>query len=165
MGVKHLKRKQLNSMKTLCFLLALSAFASNGYTQEKIKKKTKSETIHTQESNPNSQLPASTMETFRYVEQMPDPRYDINKYIAENLKYPDSAIAQNIEGRVNVQFVVEEDGRITNAKLIGNKRLGGGCEEEAVRVVSSMPPWKPGKQNGRAVRVYYTIPVSFKLEN
>lgn len=99
----------------------------------------------------------------RYVQQMPEAPYDINKYLGNNINYPAAARENNIEGRVNIQFVVNEDGSITNVETVGHKRIGGGLEEEAMRVVKGMPKWKPGKQNGRPVKVYFTLPVSFKL--
>jgi protein TonB len=67
----------------------------------------------------------------------------------------------HIEGRVTIKFVVNEDGSISNAKVV--RAIGGGCEEEALRVINSMPKWKPGKQNGKAVKVYFTLPVNFVL--
>jgi protein TonB len=95
---------------------------------------------------------------------MPEPPYNVMEYLGKNMRYPDAARENGIEGRVSVQFIVNEDGSITDVKIVGSKRLGGGCEEEAMRVISSMPKWKPGKQNGRPVKVYYTQPVSFRLE-
>ena len=103
-------------------------------------------------------------EIFKFVEQMPESGYDWQAYVAKNVNYPNAARDNNIEGRVNVQFVVNEDGTISGAKVVGSKRYGGGLEDEAVRVVSSMPKWKPGKQNGRAVKVYFTLPITFRLE-
>src|SRR5690606_16935087 len=99
-------------------------------------------------------------EIFKYVEQMPEAPYNVNEYLGKNMRYPDAARENNIEGRVSVQFVVSEDGSISDVKVVGSRRVGGGCEEEAMRVVSSMPKWRPGKQNGRPVKVYYTLPVS-----
>ena len=85
------------------------------------------------------------------------------KYLADNIKYPKKAKDNNIEGRVFVNFVVEKDGSINEVKVL--RGIGGGCDEEAVRVINSMPKWKPGKQEGKPVRVYYTIPIFFKLGN
>lgn len=99
-----------------------------------------------------------------YVEQMPKAPYDINKYLGEHIRYPVAARENNISGKVNIQFVVNEDGSITDVKVVGNRRVGGGLEEEAMRVVSAMPGWKPGRQNGIPVKVYFTLPVSFVLE-
>ena len=66
-----------------------------------------------------------------------------------------------IQGNVYVTFLVDKDGKVKDAKIL--RGIGGGCDEEALRVVSHMPDWKPGKQNGRAVMVQYNLPVKFTL--
>ncbi|HEY9113120.1 MAG TPA: energy transducer TonB, partial [Bacteroidales bacterium] len=76
--------------------------------------------------------------------------------------YPALAKESGIQGRVFINFVVEIDGRITDVKVL--RGIGGGCDEEAVRVVQSMPKWKPGKQRGKPVRVSYNLPVKFTLQ-
>ena len=85
-----------------------------------------------------------------------------NNYIAKNLKYPDVAAENGIQGRVYVNFVVEPDGRVTNVKVV--RGVDPALDKEAVRVVSSSPKWKPGKQRGKPVRVQYTIPIIFVLQ-
>ena len=99
---------------------------------------------------------------FNYVEQMPAAGYDMAKYLQDNLRYPDAARESNIDGRVIVKFVVNEDGSVSDVQIV--RGIGAGCDEEAKRVVSKMPPWKPGKQNGKPVKVYFTLPIVFKLE-
>ncbi len=84
------------------------------------------------------------------------------KWLAENIKYPQVAKETGISGTVIVTFVVEKDGAVTNAKIL--KGIGGGCDEEALRVVSAMPKWKSGKQNGVPVRVQFNLPIRFTLE-
>ena len=84
------------------------------------------------------------------------------KYLSENIKYPEQAKEKNTQGRVLVSFVVEKDGSISNVKVA--RGIGNGCDEEAVRVISAMPKWKPGKHNGKKVRVSFAIPISFKLQ-
>ena len=84
------------------------------------------------------------------------------KFISENVKYPQEAKDKNISGRVFVNFVVEKDGSVDDVKVL--RSIGGGCDEEAVRVVKSMPKWTPGKQKGKPVRVSYIIPFVFKLD-
>ena len=101
---------------------------------------------------------------FDVVEQMPEfpgGAAGMMKFIAENVKYPEEAYSKGIEGRVLVQFIIEKDGSVTNVKVI--KKVNDAIDAEAVRVVKAMPKWKPGKQNGREVRVKYTIPVIFRL--
>ena len=82
-------------------------------------------------------------------------------YLQENLKYPQSARDNGIQGRVYVNFVVEKDGSISNVKV--NRGIGGECDEEAVRVIKAMPKWIPGVQKGQTVRVSYMMPIVFKL--
>ena len=95
-------------------------------------------------------------------EQMPEPPYDLMAALAENIHYPDFAREHNIDGKVSVEFIVDIDGTIKDVKAIGGP--GGGLREESVRVVSLLPPWKPGKSHNRLARVYYTLPVSYRLE-
>ncbi|HNW98611.1 MAG TPA: TonB family protein [Bacteroidales bacterium] len=83
-------------------------------------------------------------------------------WLGENIKYPQIAKETNITGTVIVTFVVEKDGSISNVQVL--KDIGGGCGEEAVRVVKNMPKWKPGKQNGVPVRVQFNLPIRFTLE-
>jgi periplasmic protein TonB len=97
-----------------------------------------------------------------YSEVLPAFDGDLIAYLQKNLQYPSFAKENNIEGRVTVQFVVNEDGSIGNAII--KKGIGGGCNEEAIRVVMNMPKWKPGMQNGRPVKVYYTLPITFMLQ-
>lgn len=85
------------------------------------------------------------------------------QFLAENLVYPEHAKEAAIEGTVFIQFVVEKDGRIT--RIQAANELGGGCEEEAIRVVKKMPRWKPAKQRGRAVRSRFVLPITFQLAN
>ena len=104
-------------------------------------------------------------EIFQIVEEMPAyPGGDqkLMEYVAKNIKYPQIARETGIQGRVFVGFVVEPDGSVSNVKVL--RGIGGGCDEEAMRVVKNMPKWKPGKQRGKAVRVSYMLPVNFKLQ-
>jgi len=98
---------------------------------------------------------------FSYVEQMPAPGYDLGDFLSKNISYPDSAREHNIEGRVIVKFVVNEEGQISDCKV--TKSVNSYLDAEALRVVRAMPPWKPGKQNGKFVKVYYTLPIVYKL--
>jgi protein TonB len=86
----------------------------------------------------------------------------LQKYLQSNLKYPAQAREDGIEGRVIVKFVVNEQGRVEGATII--KGLGGGCDKEALRVVNAMKGWKPGMVQGKAVKVYYTLPIAFRME-
>ena len=100
------------------------------------------------------------------VETMPEfpgGQAELFKYLSENVKYPVIAQENGIQGRVICQFVVNKDGSIVDVEVV---RSGGDAslDKEAVRVIKSMPKWKPGKQRGKAVRVKYTVPVNFKLQ-
>lgn len=102
---------------------------------------------------------------FDFVQQkpeFPDGEAALLKYLNSNIKYPAIARENSITGRVIVKFVVTKTGEIQNVSLV--RGIGGGCDEEALRVVKSMPPWKPGKHNGKAVNVTFTLPITFKLE-
>ena len=104
-------------------------------------------------------------EIFQIVEEMPSfpgGEGKLLEYVAKNIKYPQIARETGIQGRVFVGFVVEPDGSVSNVKIL--RGIGGGCDEEAMRVIKSLPKWKPGKQRGKAVRVSYQIPVMFKLQ-
>lgn len=104
-------------------------------------------------------------EIFKVVEEMPEfpgGAAKMMEYIQKNIKYPMMARESDIQGRVFVSFVVEPDGSITNVSVM--RGIGGGCDEEALRVVQSMPNWKPGKQRGSAVRCSFTVPIIFKLQ-
>lgn len=104
-------------------------------------------------------------EIFTVVEQQPEfagGMSALNQYLSKNIRYPAAAQRANVSGRVFVSFVVNTDGSIQDVAVL--KGLGFGTDEEAVRVVKSMPKWKPGKQSGRPVRVKYNLPINFQLE-
>ena len=104
-------------------------------------------------------------EVFMVVEEMPQfPGGDgaLKKFLTENIVYPDSAKLQSIEGNVHIRFVVLPTGEISNAMVI--RRIGGGCDGEALRVINLMPKWNPGKQKGKPVKTQMTIPIEFKLK-
>jgi protein TonB len=142
-------------------------------TQEDMKDKDAG--VKTEEGDPNG-VDASLLESgdgltgdaapeiVTFAEQMPqfgDGPEDLMRYLSKNTVYPPNARENTIEGRVVLQFVVGVDGKISQIEVL--KKLGWGCDEEAVRVVKSMPDWRPGKQNGKAIPVRYTLPFVFKL--
>jgi len=87
---------------------------------------------------------------------------EMYKYISKNLNYPKKAREAGVEGKVIFQFVVDKKGKIKNIEQLG-KKLGAGCDEEALRVIRNMPNWTAGTQNGRAVNVLFTLPFRFAL--
>lgn len=86
----------------------------------------------------------------------------LSKFIADNIRYPEQAKRDNIQGKVLVRFAIDADGSVADAEVL--RGIGGGCDEEALRVVNAMPKWKPGRVNGNPVRVQYTLPITFKLQ-
>lgn len=104
-------------------------------------------------------------EVFMVAEQMPEypgGMKEMLKFLQDNLKYPENAMKNNVQGRVIVQFVVEKDGTPTEFKVL--RSVDPDLDAEALRVLQTMPKWKPGMQRGEVVRVKYTVPVSFKLQ-
>ena len=103
---------------------------------------------------------------FEVVEQMPEfpngGMAGLMQYLSKNIKYPTIAQENGTQGRVTVQFIVNRDGSIVDAKVL--RGVDPYLDKEAIRVISSMPKWKPGMQRGKAVRVKYTVPVMFRLQ-
>ena len=104
-------------------------------------------------------------EVFMVAEQMPEfpgGMKELLKFLQDNLKYPENAMKNNVQGRVIVQFVVEKNGTPTEFKVL--RSVDPDLDAEALRVMKAMPKWKPGMQKGQVVRVKFTVPVSFKLQ-
>ena len=102
---------------------------------------------------------------FVIVEQMPQfpgGEKEMMKFIHNNLRYPSLAAENGIQGTVIVNFVVDHEGKITRIKVV--RGIGGGCDEEAMRVLSKMPAWSPGRQGGKPVLVSYTVPIKYVLQ-
>ena len=138
--------------------LMLIGNAQNTFSQQKEKVEIASLTENPTTSE--DQLPPFVM-----VEQMPQfpgGESAMMQYIGTNLKYPESAAKENIEGRVILRFVVTKTGDITDVSVL--RGLDSRCDEEAMRVVRAMPKWTPGKQGGKDVDVYYTLPILYKLQ-
>lgn len=107
----------------------------------------------------------SNQSVYDQVEQMPEfpgGMPAMIEFLQINLKYPKDAIKQQVGGRVMVMFVVETDGTLSNVRVA--KKVFPSLDSEAVRVVKTMPKWKPGKEKGRPVRVNFTLPVVFSLK-
>lgn len=100
---------------------------------------------------------------FEVVEQQPQfPGGSVNGWLADHIKYPVVAAENGIQGRVVVQFVVERDGSVSQVRVV--RGVDPSLDKEAQRVISSMPKWIPGKQNGQSVRSRFTVPVTFRLQ-
>ncbi len=103
-------------------------------------------------------------EIFTIVEQMPTfpgGEAELMKYLGKNTKYPAIAKDAGIQGTVFVTFVVDTDGKVKDVRVL--RSIGGGCDEEAIRVVENMPDWSPGRQRGKNVKVQYNLPIRFTL--
>ena len=115
----------------------------------------------------NFKIVAPPIDTTIYttVEKMPTfpgGEFKMYEFLAMNIRYPQRARQDGYSGTVYVRFIVEPDGTITNIEVA--KGVGGGCSEEAVRVVKMMPNWIPGEAFGKKVRVTYTLPINFRLQ-
>ncbi|MCF8331632.1 MAG: energy transducer TonB [Bacteroidales bacterium] len=111
-----------------------------------------------------SQLDSNSRKIYNVVDELPGfPGGESERfhYLAENINYPEFAREHGIQGTVFVTFVVEKDGRITNPEIL--RGIGGGCDEDVIRIVKQMPKWKPGKVDGKPVKVQFNMPVRFSL--
>lgn len=118
------------------------------------------ENLHIRISNPNND---SIYQQVDVMPEFPGGEKAMMQFVVDNVTYPQSAKDKNIQGKVYVSFVVEKDGSVDQVKVM--RSIGGGCDEEAVRVVKAMPKWVPGKKDGKNVRVNYVLPFVFKLNN
>ncbi|MDO4159110.1 MAG: energy transducer TonB [Prevotellaceae bacterium] len=143
--------------------------------KEKTEKKTEKavETTHDfgkddnnviEEQKLNTVLVSPDSVVYNVVEVMPEFPGGMNAmmgFFIKNIKYPADAIAEKVEGRVIVRFVIDADGKVCDVEIV--KSVSKSIDAEALRVVKAMPTWIPGKINGKAVRVRFTVPVIFKL--
>ena len=116
-------------------------------------------------NNPSiAQTQLSEEEVFQVVDEgamFPQGKEAMTEFLAKNLKYPEKAIKDSIAGRVFVSFIVEKDGSLSNIKVL--RDIGGGCGEEAIRVMKLMPKWTPAKVGNKLVRQQYYMPIEFRL--
>lgn len=113
-----------------------------------------------------SEESADNNEIFVAVEQQasfPGGQAEMMKFLANNIRYPEAAQANNVQGRVVVKFIVERDGSISDVEVV--RSVDADLDREAIRVVKKMPRWEPGKNNGVAVRTWFTIPLTFRTTN
>ncbi len=112
----------------------------------------------------NREIPEN--EVFMMVEDMPEfpgGELELRKYIAEHVQYPEDAKAQKQEGKVYIKFVIDKEGNVRDAEIVNGTRFES-LNNEALRVIKSMPQWKPGKQSGQNVNVSYVVPINFQLK-
>ena len=164
-NVKGSVIKVLLTLPVFALLILLNTQCDNTKPNEEKQQTTVTET-ETILEQPVYDTEAATLQDSIYrvsevMPQYPGGPNEMMRYIQENIKYPQSAKDNKIEGRVYVSFVVEKDGSITNAAVI--RGIDKECDAEALRVVSSMPKWNPGQQDGKNVRTQFTIPIIYKF--
>lgn len=118
------------------------------------------------ETNPEPRPRQEEEKPYIHVEMMPEfsgGTSAMTEYIRKNLRYPPKEIETAIQGRVILKFIVTKEGEIKNIRVI--RGISEDIDKESIRLVEGMPLWKPGKQNGEFVDVYYTIPITFKLDS
>ena len=120
-------------------------------------------TGNTASGNENGNLNSSN-EVFLVVDELPafnDAYSSLSNYLAKNIRYPQIARDNRIEGKVLVEFIIDKNGKVQFVNLL--RGIGGGCDEEVIRVINQMPKWKAGIHHGKPVNVKLVLPVSFKL--
>ena len=164
----HKKSERRSLLKLLALIpivglaLALNARTVTDYVYDEPQKQKESHVVYgtwTPQSGTNSETRDTVVEE---MPQYPGGPQALFKFLSENVRYPAEAEKAGIQGRVIATFVVEKDGSISNAKVV--KSVDPLLDAEALRVIGAMPNWKPGMQNGKIVRVKYTIPLSFHLD-
>ena len=110
----------------------------------------------------NQEEPDTIYTQVEQIPQFPGGDQALLQFLAKNVKYPPEASEHGIQGKVVLRFVVEPDGSITDIKV--EKSVDPLLDKEAIRVVKKMPKWIPGRQNGQPVRVYYSLPIGFRLQ-
>ena len=117
-----------------------------------------------EEQVPNEPVPESK-KVYESVEQMPEFPGGVEglmRYLQQNVQYPPTAIKNNVQGRVIVQFIIDETGQVGDVEVV--RSVSEEVDAEAVRVIKSMPKFEPGRQNGEPVAVWYTLPIAFKMQ-
>lgn len=169
-GVYHLliKNKSSKTAKSVVLLALIKKIEYNKYQEEIIpitaKADNKNQSKEDQFFNGEKQT-INEDQYFFIVENMPTfngkNKDEFNNFINQKLKYPQEAIDKKIEGKVFVQFVIDKDGYLKEAKVV--KKVHPALDQEALRIVYSSPKWEPGTQRGKAVKVVFTFPIKFKL--
>ncbi len=156
--------------RLLIFPVALLIFSSLAFVvaEERIGQEVRM-VVYAPTPRPKADLstfhPPANKEIFTFVEEppkFPGGDHALMAYLNRTIHYPPEAMERGISGTLFVSFVIDNNGKLQDAKIVG-KRKGGGLEEEALRVVESMPDWIPGKQNGKQVNVQFNLPIRFTL--
>lgn len=112
---------------------------------------------------PSEKFTERIIETIEEPASYPGGRAAMMKFLADNLKYPEKAVEEGIEGKCYVRFIIDVDGTVSNVKITRGIPDSPECDQEAIRVVEKMPQWEPGKIHGKAVKSYFDLVVPFKL--
>ena len=155
--------KLLATLPVLALLLIVNARATAQQTTKANKTAREAKTADVTDIKINKADADTIFDVVEVAPEFPGGMDQMAKYLSENIKYPEEAKDKGISGRVYIEFVIEKDGAVSNVKVM--KSIGGGCDEEGVRVVNAMPKWKPGMQKGKPVRVHYVLPIFFKLDD
>ena len=158
------EENQVKQMDKLDEKVAVGTENKEG-TKDRLAEAVRSDIAVTAPPPPPAPKPEVSNKVFDVVEEMPHfpgGPAALQAFLSSNTKYPVVAQENGVQGRVIVSFVVERDGSITDVKVV--RSVDPSLDREATRVVKSMPRWSPGKQNGSAVRVKYTVPVVFRLQ-
>lgn len=137
----------LKHLVLLAFVFAVSSFDTQLFAQTKVKSKEKEQVFTLAEEMP----------------VFPGGEEAMVKYIAINTKYPEAAQKEGVSGRVFIEFIIDKNGKVTDAEVKRGVRKD--LDDEALRVINSMPDWAPGKHSGKNVAVRFTIPVNYKLRD
>ena len=113
-------------------------------------------------AEPDHNQSNSTLSVYRIVEQMPAFPGDLSEFLFKNIRYPDSSAESGAEGRVVIEFIVRKDGSLTDARIV--RHADKALEQEALRLISTMPRWKPGRNKGVPVDVLFTLPIIVELD-
>ena len=154
--MKRMRTNKHNLLVIYFILLGLT----NMCAQSNIKDTLQNKPIDKYITAPLSSTPDS-IRVYTKVDTMPQFREDINKYIQDSIRYPQEAKEKKIQGTVYIGLIIEKDGSISNIKVL--RSYYPILTNEAIRLVSTMPNWIPGKQKGKTVRVQYIIPIHFNL--
>ena len=172
--LKALDKKEVDNITVMKNEGALKVYAkqfnadtSNGIlfinTKEYVKNgKKELVSVDVKAKKPQEEAPEGAFDVVEDMPEFPGGVAEMMKFLSTNIKYPASALKDSIVGRVVVSFIVEKDGSVSSPKI--QKHVTDDLDAEAVRVIELMPKWKPGRQNGREVRVKYTIPITFRLK-
>jgi len=144
----------------------MNTTSTSGQKQMAVSKKKGKITVGTMTAKKTSAMKPDKNGIYEMTEvspAFPGGQSALEDYMNNHIEYPQTAIDNSSEGTADVQFVIDEKGKVTDAKVIGNK-LGNGLDDEAVKVVSNMPEWTPGKVKGKNVKTRIVLPITYKME-